>query len=230
MTMRAAFLPFLLIAAHVSAPVDCKSRSKTLEELRLQQSVSFMIARMKADTPARRTSAGSIRKHFHGHFLVVHPIRTHKKNYVSVFDLRRKPYVRVDSEGERYNFRQKNRNECLFSHIGFNKASQRGVFDSPTGNHPSSRLSSISLNRFLAPLVRRQRRSEEVNPSDPLRSESHPSHSVNDPKDPEHGQPEPDQTGAVSKETINSSDDDPLKVLHANGPVSPVKTNRAEQD
>ncbi|XP_077424810.1 uncharacterized protein LOC144053837 [Vanacampus margaritifer] len=224
MTMQAAFLPFLLIAAHLSTPVDCKSRSKTLEELQLQQSVSFKSSGIKTDTPAaRRThymlpSAGSMRRHFLGHFLVVHPVRTHRKNYVSLFDVRRKRYVCMDSEGELHNFRQMNRNDC------------------PTGNQlllshrDSSRLSSISLKRFLAPLVRRQRRSEEVNPSDPLRSESHPTHSGKDPKDSEHGQPEPDQMGAVSKETISSSDDDPLKVLHANGPVSPVKTNRAEQD
>lgn len=92
--------------------------------------------------------------------------------------------------------------------------------------------SSALVERFLGPLVRRQRRSQEVNPSDPLRSESHPSHSVKDHKDADHGQPEQDQAGAVSKETITSCDD-PLRVLQPNGPVSPVKTNiadRAEQD
>ncbi|KAM9815921.1 uncharacterized protein ACBT44_010471 isoform 3-T3 [Syngnathus typhle] len=198
MTMQAAFFPFLLIAAHVSIAVDCKPRSKDPEELQLKQS---------SGTPSRRThnyilpSAGSMRKRFLGHFLVVHPVKTHKRNYVSIFDLKRKRFVCMDLEGELYSF--------------------------------SSGLSSISPKRFLARLVSRQRRSEEVNPSDPLRSESQPSHSVNDHKESDHRQPEPDQTGAVSKETIPSSDDDPLKVLHANGPVSPVKTNiadRAEQE
>lgn len=92
--------------------------------------------------------------------------------------------------------------------------------------------SSTLLERVLGPLVRRQRRSEEVNPSDPLRSESHPSHSGKDHRDADHGQLEQDQAGAVSKETISSCDD-PLRVLETNGPVSPVKTNiadRAEQD
>uniref|UniRef100_A0A665THA3 Uncharacterized protein n=1 Tax=Echeneis naucrates TaxID=173247 RepID=A0A665THA3_ECHNA len=87
------------------------------------------------------------------------------------------------------------------------------------------------LERFLHPLVKRQRRSEEVNPSDPLRSHSDPSHSPKDHKDVSLGQPEQDQAGAVSKETITSCDD-PLRVLQSNGPVSPVKTNiadRAEQ-
>ncbi|KAM9815920.1 uncharacterized protein LOC133157272 isoform X2 [Syngnathus typhle] len=209
MTMQAAFFPFLLIAAHVSIAVDCKPRSKDPEELQLKQS---------SGTPSRRThnyilpSAGSMRKRFLGHFLVVHPVKTHKRNYVSIFDLKRKRFVCMDLEGELYSF---NARQLLLSHP------------------KSSGLSSISPKRFLARLVSRQRRSEEVNPSDPLRSESQPSHSVNDHKESDHRQPEPDQTGAVSKETIPSSDDDPLKVLHANGPVSPVKTNiadRAEQE
>jgi len=85
---------------------------------------------------------------------------------------------------------------------------------------------------FLGPLVKRQRRSEQVNPSDPLRSQSHPSHPAKEHKDAEPRQPDQDQAGAVSKETISSCDD-PLRVLQPNGPVSPVKTNiadRAEQD
>lgn len=92
--------------------------------------------------------------------------------------------------------------------------------------------SSALLQRLLGPLVRRQRRSDEVNPSDPLRSHSHPSHSAKDHKDTAQRQPEQDQAGAVSKETITSCDD-PLRVLQSNGQVSPVKTNiadRAQQD
>lgn len=83
---------------------------------------------------------------------------------------------------------------------------------------------------FFGPSVGRKRRSQEVNPSDPLRSQSQPSHPVR-----EHivvDQPEQDQAGAVSKETITSCDD-PLRVLRPNAPGSPVKTNiadRAEHD
>ncbi|KAM9815919.1 uncharacterized protein LOC133157272 isoform X1 [Syngnathus typhle] len=226
MTMQAAFFPFLLIAAHVSIAVDCKPRSKDPEELQLKQS---------SGTPSRRThnyilpSAGSMRKRFLGHFLVVHPVKTHKRNYVSIFDLKRKRFVCMDLEGELYSFKQK-------KFIGTNQlvvTSSQNARQLLLSHPKSSGLSSISPKRFLARLVSRQRRSEEVNPSDPLRSESQPSHSVNDHKESDHRQPEPDQTGAVSKETIPSSDDDPLKVLHANGPVSPVKTNiadRAEQE
>ncbi|XP_019743863.1 uncharacterized protein LOC109526794 isoform X1 [Hippocampus comes] len=242
MTMQATFFPFLLIAAHVSLPLDCKLRSKDAEELPLQQSLS---SGTHWDMSARRAhyyvlqSAGSVRKRLLGHFLVVHPTKTQRSNYVSIYDLRRKHFVCLDSEGELYSFRQNNWSDCVFSRIGFISAKQSGVIYSPKTSqlvlsHPgSSGLSSVSPKRFLARLVTRQRRSEEVNPSDPLRSESHPSHSVKEHKDSDHGQPEPDQTGAVSKETITSSDDDPLKVLHPNGPVSPVKTNiadRAEQD
>lgn len=88
---------------------------------------------------------------------------------------------------------------------------------------------SALVERPLAPLVKRRRRSEEVNPSDPLRTESHPPHATNNHKDVDHGQAEQDQTGAVSKETITSCDD-PLRVLQPNVPVSPVKTNIAEQE
>lgn len=142
--------------------------------------------------------------------------------------------------------RQKDKEDCLFQHIWLDLANHQGVFYSISGgwllqleggelrvaHQERPELSSTLVERFLGPLVKRQRRSEEVNPSDPLRSESHPSHSGKDHKDADHGQPEQDQAGAVSKETISSCDD-PLRVLETNGPVSPVKTNiadRAEQD
>lgn len=67
---------------------------------------------------------------------------------------------------------------------------------------------------------RRRRRSEEVNPSDPLRTESHPAPPVMDA--------EQNQAGAVSKETITSCDD-PLRVLRPYGHGSPVKTNIADR-
>lgn len=70
----------------------------------------------------------------------------------------------------------------------------------------------------------RQRRSEDVNPSDPLRSQSHPSYYAKKLKNRFNWQPEREKAGAVSKETITSCDD-PLRVLQSNEPVSPVKTN-----
>lgn len=142
--------------------------------------------------------------------------------------------------------RQKDREDCLFQRIWLDLANHHDVLYSISGARllkleggvprvarrepPDS--SSALVERFLGPLVKRRRRSEEVNPSDPLRSQSHPSHSAKDHKDAAHGQPEQDQAGAVSKETITSCDD-PLRVLQPNGPVSPVKTNivdRAVQD
>ncbi|XP_077452267.1 uncharacterized protein LOC144071226 [Stigmatopora argus] len=133
-------------------------------------------------------------------------------------------------------WRSQDREELqIWSSGSYERMAARRMLYYKQSSHRSARqrflvVPSVSLKRFLAPLVRRQKRSEEVNPSDPLRSESVPSGSVMDRKDSEHGQPEPepDQTGAVSKETLSSCDD-PLKVLHANGPVSPVKTNIAEQ-
>lgn len=88
-------------------------------------------------------------------------------------------------------------------------------------------LSSVSGGQLFK-VSSRRRRSEQVNPSDPLRSQPRPSHPAKEHKDLDQGQPERDQAGAVSKETITSCDD-PLKVLQPNGPVSPVKTNIADQ-
>uniref|UniRef100_A0A3P9MWT2 Uncharacterized protein n=1 Tax=Poecilia reticulata TaxID=8081 RepID=A0A3P9MWT2_POERE len=105
---------------------------------------------------------------------------------------------------------------CLFRHIWFRQAERHDPFSSVSrswlvklgvggpgavrGGPPDGRS------------VKRQRRSEEVNPSDPLRTESHPSPPVKDV--------EPNQAGAVSKETITSCDD-PLRVLRPNGHGSP---------
>lgn len=143
--------------------------------------------------------------------------------------------------------RQKDREECFFQHIPFGSENpHRHLFYSMSGGRllkleeaeladprqEQPEPSSALWEKFLAPSARRRRRSEEVNPSDPLRSHSHPSHPVKDHKDAGHRQPEQDQTGAVSKETITSCDD-PLLVLQSNGPVSPIKTNiadRAQQD
>uniref|UniRef100_A0A667X7R7 Uncharacterized protein n=1 Tax=Myripristis murdjan TaxID=586833 RepID=A0A667X7R7_9TELE len=136
--------------------------------------------------------------------------------------------------------------ECLFQRIWLDLESRRDVLYSPSGGQllslepaeirvalqTSPKAPSGLLEKLLAPLVKRHRRSQQVNPSDPLRSESHPTNPAKDHQEPDHTQPEQDQAGAVSKETISSCDD-PLRVLHSNGPVSPVKTNiadRAEQD
>ena len=78
----------------------------------------------------------------------------------------------------------------------------------------------------MRPLLSRRRRADPVNPSDPLRSESHPGNPAWEPQDPEV--PEQDQAGSVSKETITSCHD-PLKVLHSVRPVSPIKTSIAER-
>lgn len=104
----------------------------------------------------------------------------------------------------------------------------QGVFYS-TGGGQLLKMKSAKLRTaaLLDPLAKRSRRSEGVNPSDPLRSQSHPSYFARDHKASSHRQAEQDQAGAVSKETITSCDD-PLRVLQPNGPVSPVKTNIAK--
>lgn len=138
--------------------------------------------------------------------------------------------------------RQKDREDCLFQDIWLDLVSHHHVFYSTSGRRllrlqgghlrvahgepPEHYLAP--LKRLLNPSVKRQRRSEEVNPSDPLRTEANPSRSGKDLRDADHVRPEQAQTGAVSKETIASCDD-PLSVLQPNAPGSPVKTNIADR-
>lgn len=244
--MQPAFFSLFLIAVHVSVPVDCKPRPRDVEALERPEQSSLNTG-TRVDLRAGRTHLGTRRsrvKSIQRDFIVILPVRTQTSNFVSIFDLRRKRFVCMDLLGELYNSRQKDKEGCLFQRIWLDWANH-DVFYSTSGgrllkiegvelNAPqqgSSELSSGLLQRFLAPLIKRQKRSDDVNPSDPLRTETHPSTSTKNHKEPDHGQPERDQAGAVSKETITSCDD-PLRVLQSNGPVSPVKTNiadRAEQ-
>ncbi|XP_010733167.3 uncharacterized protein LOC104922120 [Larimichthys crocea] len=248
--MQPAFLLLILIAVHVSVPVDCTMRLQDQKQLLQHQQSNFNTG-AQADASSAHMGrfslelSGSMRKGIHRHFLVILPVRTDTSNFVSIFDLRRRQFLCMDLKGKLYNTRQRNK-DCLFQRIWLDLANHHDVFYSMSvgrllklegaelqvANQEPPEPSPALVERFLGRLVKRQRRSEEVNPSDPLRSESHPSHSAKDHKDEEHVQPEQDQAGAVSKETITSCDD-PLRVLQPNGPVSPFKTNiedRAAQD
>lgn len=107
---------------------------------------------------------------------------------------------------------------CRLGNIWFDLLeSQQGAEAWKPSMEETQKLSSSRQRKklLLHPLVSRQRRADPVNPSDPLRSESHPSN----PAAKEHQEPDPEvseqeQAGAVSKETITSCDD-PLKVLHS---------------
>ncbi|XP_074488037.1 fibroblast growth factor 23-like [Sebastes fasciatus] len=245
--MQPAFFPLILIAVHGFVPVDCTPRLRDPERLLQRQQSSFNTeAHVNTSAGFHWELSGSMRKGIHRHFLVILPVRTDTSNFVSIFDMRRKRFLCMDSTGELYNSRQKDTEDCLFQRIWLDVVNHRDVFYSMSGgrllklegaelrvaHQEPPEPSSALVERFLGASVKRRRRSEEVNPSDPLRSQSHPSHPTTDHKDADHGQPDQDQTGAVSKETITSCDD-PLQVLRPNGPVSPVKTNiadRAEQD
>ncbi|XP_034542315.1 fibroblast growth factor 23-like [Notolabrus celidotus] len=244
--MQPAF--FLLVLIAVSLAVDCAPRLQDPERL---------VPPQQSNTGARADASAGMRHFYlelseakrkgtHRPSLVILPVRRETSNFVSIFDLRRKRFVCMDGEGELFNSKQKNREDCLFQRIWLDFDNDHDVFYSASGarlftlkaaelrvshQEPPEPPSPL-VQRLLGTLVKRQRRSEEVNPSDPLQTESHPSLSSKDHKDADQRQPEQDQTGAVSKETIASCDD-PLRVLQSNGPVSPVKTNiaeRAEQD
>lgn len=127
--------------------------------------------------------------------------------------------------------RLKDKDDCLFYRVWLDVAGKREVLYSVGGGQlltlkaARRKASRTVVETLLGSSAGRKRRSHEVNPSDPLRSQpSHPATVVD--------QTEQDQAGAVSKETIASCDD-PLRVLRPNAPGSPVKTNiadRAEHD
>lgn len=133
--------------------------------------------------------------------------------------------------------RHMNKEGCLFQRIWLNRMNHQAVFHSTSGGQllqmksaerrTAHREPPEPSSAQLDPLAKRQRRSEDVNPSDPLRSQSHPSYFARDHIDANHRQSEHNQVVAVSKETIASCDD-PLRVLQPNGPASPVKTNIAK--
>ncbi|KAG7229832.1 hypothetical protein INR49_012481 [Caranx melampygus] len=240
--MQPAFLSLLLTAVHMCALVECRPRLHHPEQ-QPQHQHSSLDRRALADTPAGPGRfylelSGSVQRSAHRDSLVVLPVKTDKRNLVSIFDLRRKRFLCMDSNGELYVSRHKDREGCLFWRVGLDLENHHETLYSAVGgqllrlegvaHREPPEPSSALLQRLLNPLVKRQRRSDEVNPSDPLRSHSHPSHSSKDHKDTAQGQPEQDQAGAVSKETITSCDD-PLRVLQSNGQVSPVKTNIADQ-
>lgn len=179
---------------------------------------------------------------------VVLPVRSDKSDAVLIFDLRRRRFLCVDLKGGLYSSvsarpekayqtgengmiddrlflsrqRLKDRRGCLFRRVWSDAGRHRALLLSVGGG----RL--LTLEGAETSARRRRRRSQEVNPSDPLQSQPHPSHPVRDHKDADPGQPEQDQSGAVSKETITSCDD-PLRVLRPNAPGSPVKTNIADR-
>nr|XP_020458602.1 uncharacterized protein LOC109961802 [Monopterus albus] len=201
LTMQPPFFSFLLTAVHVSVLVDCRLGLEDPEQ-RPQHLQSCLYTGAYADTSN---------------------VEADTSNSVSVLDVRRKQLLCMGLKGELDNSKQRDKEGFLLWHIlNSTNGGQAAHQELP---EPSSPL----LKTILGALVRRQRRSEEVNPSDPLRSQSHPSFSVRDHKNTSHSQLEHDQAGAVSKETITSCDD-PLKVLQPNGPGSPLKINVAEQD
>ncbi|XP_008304648.1 fibroblast growth factor 23-like [Stegastes partitus] len=237
--MQPAFFPLILIAVHVCVPVDCRPKLPDQEQ---HQEGSLSTGTHTGTSGRVHLELNRSMRHvIHRDFLVIFPVRTDTSSSVSIFDLRRRRFLCMDSTGELFNSRQKDREDCLFQRVWFDLADQHDLFYSTGGNRllrlvgsqshwePPEPSSALTKRR---PSTRRQRRSEEVNPSDPLRSESHPPHSAKDPKDADHSQPEQDRAGAVSKETITSCDD-PLRVLQSKGAVSPVKANiadRADQD
>ncbi|XP_072291845.1 fibroblast growth factor 23-like [Eucyclogobius newberryi] len=227
--MPLASFSFVLITVHVSVMVDSKPWQHNLD---LQTSLTNTAQAQPGFSPRYTEQRDSMRR---PNFLVILPVKTHSSNFVSIFDLRRKRFLCMDQKGELFNSRHGDTEDCLFQRLWLDWPIKHDVFYS-TKAARLLKWQGLELNVAMEetsdkedirhrPLERlkRQKRSEEVNPSDPLRSETHPARNQ---KETDH--PNRDQTGAVSKETITSCDD-PLKVLQTNGSGSPVKNNIGDQ-
>ncbi|KAF6738011.1 hypothetical protein FQA47_022765 [Oryzias melastigma] len=220
--MRPVFVSLILVAAHISAEADCRAISR-LQRLQLQHVTGGDKSRTRWSLSAGRirlTSGqnGAMTGGVYGGLLE----RTATNNFVSIFDLSRKQFLCTDSSGQLIHSRRSL--DCFLRRFRLNLAKRREVFPSPRGKQLLKQGGGDVPNRE-PPGARRRRRSKEVNPSDPLMSETHPSLPA---KDGDKSQPDQDQAGAVSKETITSCDD-PLRVLRPNGAGSPVKTNIADR-
>lgn len=150
----------------------------------------------------------------------------------------------MDFEGTLLSSLNVSREECLFkdlwslkeNHLDGSDSSRPAGLDpqfskdtrEPTVEDPKPRKhSSVLLVNLLLSRIHRIKRSLQVSdPSDPLRTENNRQPRLTEEWRLElrKGQPDKEQSGAISKETITSCDD-PLQVLHSNGPVSPIKTN-----
>lgn len=233
--MPLAFLSFVLIAVHVSVMVDSKpwQHHQDLQTPNPAQThLSF--------APSQTERRASLRSSRQPDFLVILPVKTPSGNFVSIFDLRRKRFLCMDREGELFNARQRNTEDCFFQRLWLDWPDKHDVFystraarllkfqgaDLGIAKQELSEIQADVRHWLLKRMLKRQKRSEEGSLSDPVRPEAHPPQSPMTQREPD--QPNVDQSGAVSKETISSCVD-PLKVLQTNGPGSPVKSNIGDQ-
>lgn len=230
--MPLAFLSFVFIAVHVSVMVDSKPWQHHWDLQTpnpAQTHLNF--------APSQTERRASPRSSKQPDFLVILPVKTPSGNFVSIFDLRRKRFLCMDREGELFNARQRNTEDCFFQRLWLDWPEKHDVFystraarllkfqgvDFGIAGQDLSEIPAHVRHWLLKRMLKRRKRSEEVYPS---RSEAHPPHSPMSQREPD--QPNVDQSGAVSKETISSCVD-PLKVLQTNGPGSPVKSNIGDQ-
>ncbi|KAK2841951.1 hypothetical protein Q5P01_012151 [Channa striata] len=208
LSLQPAFVSSILTVVLVSALVDCRPGPWDPEQRPSHMGRFYL------------ELSGSVKN-----------VKTDSSNFAPMLSLRRKRILCMDLKGELSTSRRRDK-DCLSQHIWLDPMNHRRVFYSKSVGQllkrSGARLQTVSLEPPGPSLVKRHRRSGDVNPSDPLRSQSHLSYFGRVHKDTTRGHPEQDQAGAVSKETISSCDD-PLRVLQTSGPISPVKTNIAER-
>ncbi|XP_067091410.1 fibroblast growth factor 23 [Osmerus mordax] len=253
--MQPPFTALVLVSLHLSSFVNCKPVEWNLprrHRMTTKGSQKRPLHRQNVsdsgDLLLNGNLGGQLRRLIKHESLVMLQMKKDSTDFVSIFDLRKRRFLCVDFDGELFNSLIVSKEECLFQYQedpldGFYSSWPAGLVlslqDSEktgnvvTENHKSLKRSSALLAHFILPRIHRTKRSGQVSdPSDPLENQRQPRRNGEQKPDLHQGKSDKEQPGAVSKETITSCDD-PLQVLHSNGPISPIKTNiedRTEKD
>ncbi|XP_036374209.1 fibroblast growth factor 23 [Megalops cyprinoides] len=190
------------------------------------------------------TLSGQVRKTTSRSSYSVVLLKAEARDRLAIFGVKSNRYLCLDAEGNPFSSTVCSKDDCLFHHkllenhhdvyyscrsgllLNLEGAKQAFVAGQ---NLPASSLFLSEKNTVpLERLLHREKRTRQVDPSDPLRMLTQPgegsdSQAYQDQEQEQNQDGDPSEPGrAVSKETITSAfHDDPLQVLHSMNPSSP---------
>ncbi|KAI1888394.1 hypothetical protein AGOR_G00184690 [Albula goreensis] len=173
-------------------------------------------------------------------------LKSEARDRLAILGVKSNRYLCMDAEGNTFSSAVCNRDDCLFHHkllenhydvyyscrngLVLNLEGAKQAYVAGQNLPPSSLFLSEKNTVPLERLLHREKRTQQVDPSDPLQilnqpgegSDSQAYRDQDQDLDLDHDQDQETEGRAVSKETISSTfHDDPLQVLHAMNPSSP---------
>ncbi|KAJ8261888.1 hypothetical protein GJAV_G00159610 [Gymnothorax javanicus] len=170
-------------------------------------------------------------------------LKSEARDRLAILGVKSNRYLCMDTEGNAFSSAVCNRDACLFHHkllenhydvyyscasgLVLNLEGAKQVYVAGNNLPPYSLFLSEKNTVPLERLLHREKRTRQVDPTDPLRMLNQPgegsdSQAQDTDQDTDQEAELPEQGRAVSKETITSAfHDDPLQVLHAMNPSSP---------